>query len=112
MLPNRIRTTKDAAEQLKYLKAKTGLTPNILCRIAICKSLGQKRMLAERTQELGGLEFNSVTLFGNYARLYEAMFCQLYGRRDVENIESVIANHIDDGLNSLRGVQSLIDVLS
>ena len=35
MLPNRIKLSKKATDKLRYLKSKTGLTPNILSRIAI-----------------------------------------------------------------------------
>ena len=35
MLPNRIKLSKNATDKLRYLKSKTGLTPNILSRIAI-----------------------------------------------------------------------------
>jgi len=36
---NRLRVCEEASNQLSSLKAKTGLTPNILCRIGFCLSL-------------------------------------------------------------------------
>jgi DNA sulfur modification protein DndE len=35
----RVPFTKDADNKLRALKARTGITPNILCRIGFCMSL-------------------------------------------------------------------------
>jgi DNA sulfur modification protein DndE len=35
----KIRLTKDASNRLRFLAGKTGLTPNLLCRIGFCLSL-------------------------------------------------------------------------
>ena len=39
MLPNRIRISKKATDLLARMKGNTGLTPNILARLAIAHSL-------------------------------------------------------------------------
>ena len=39
MLPNRICLTKVVEEQLKQLKIKTGVTPNVSARIAFFRSI-------------------------------------------------------------------------
>ena len=39
MLPNRMQLSKNTEEQLKKLKAQTGITPNISARIAFFKSV-------------------------------------------------------------------------
>ncbi len=36
---NRLKVSEETSKNLSSLKAKTGLTPNILCRIAFCLSL-------------------------------------------------------------------------
>lgn len=36
---NRLRVTEEVSGRLSILKARTGLTPNILCRIGFCLSL-------------------------------------------------------------------------
>ena len=39
MLPNRMQLSKNTEEQLKKLKAQTGITPNISARIAFFRSI-------------------------------------------------------------------------
>ena len=36
---HRVRFSKEADSRLKTLKTKTGITPNLLCRIGFCLSL-------------------------------------------------------------------------
>ena len=39
MLPNRIKLSTKSTDKFRYLKSKTGLTPNILARIAMMLAL-------------------------------------------------------------------------
>lgn len=39
MRMNRLRVCEEVSKRLTHLKARTGLTPNILCRIGLCLSL-------------------------------------------------------------------------
>lgn len=39
MILNRLRVCQEVSTRLSLLKARTGLTPNILCRIGFCLSL-------------------------------------------------------------------------
>ncbi len=111
MLPNRFRITKETSEQLKLIKARTGVTPNILCRLAIAHSFKDHRKIKYKKQDLTGIEFNSSTLFGNYVKLYESLFRQVYGQLDSKKMEAVVATHIDEGVKALRSAKSLSDLV-
>lgn len=110
MIPNRLRISKETSEQLKYIKAKTGVTPNILCRLAIAHSFKDPKELKNRKVELNGLEFNSYTLFGNHVKLYECLFQQVYGQLDSKEAELVVAIHIAEGIKALKTAKSLSDL--
>lgn len=110
MLPNRQRVSRDSAEVLKQLKGRTGVTPNVLCRIALMLSLRDGRKTDLLEQELNGLEFNSSTLFGEYAALYDCVVQQLYGPANVNSLEQILAYHISDGLMRLRGIRSISEL--
>jgi len=110
MLPNRLRISKETSEQLKYIKSKTGVTPNILCRLAIAHSFKDQKQLKNKKIDLDGLEFNSYTLFGNHVKLYECLFQQVYGRLDSKEAELVVATHIAEGVKALKTVKSLSDL--
>jgi len=62
----RIRVSEDATNKLKLLKSRTGLTPNIICRIALCYSLEKENISSLIPSDENGQEFNRHTLTGNY----------------------------------------------
>jgi DNA sulfur modification protein DndE len=110
MFPNRIHISKEASEHLKFLKGRTGVTPNILCRIALLLSLRDRRKCNPANTHLDGLEFNLTTLFASYAPLYECLLRQVYGQLHEKDAESLLAAHIDDGVKRIRAVKSLADL--
>ncbi|MHA1410774.1 MAG: DNA sulfur modification protein DndE [Candidatus Odinarchaeia archaeon] len=69
---NRVRISEEATQRLSLLKRRTGLTPNILCRIAFCLSLKEPG-LPETNQDSQGQEFNRYTLTGEWDSFYMAL---------------------------------------
>ena len=67
---NKIKISKDATQKLWLLKARTGLTPNILCRIGFCLSLNEPGHPDTNRQPEDGMEFNRYTLTGQYDVLF------------------------------------------
>src|SRR5438093_12246246 len=98
MLPKRLRISKSATDTLKLLKARTGLTPNIICRIALVMSLEDGKTGGQRQVDQAGSEFNAPTLFGEFGLLFEALLRQAHGVLDPKACANVIAAHIDNGL--------------
>ena len=111
MLPKRMRISQTASDSLKMLKGRTGLTPNLVCRMALLMSLEEGPRGGRKVQELAGSEFNAPTLFGEFGQLFEALVRQVHGDLDVKHCALVIASHIDDGLDRLRKSRSLGDLL-
>lgn len=111
MLPKRLRISKTATDNLKVLKSRTGLTPNILCRMALLLSLEDGAVGGNRVIEELGNEFNAPTLFGEFAFLFEALIRQVHGQLETKDCTSVIISHIDDGIERLRKSRSLGDLL-
>ncbi len=71
---NRLRVCEEADLRLRILKARTGLTPNILCRLGFCLSL-QDPTPPDPTQypEDGPREINRWTLTGQWDSLFVAL---------------------------------------
>ncbi|WP_066018177.1 DNA sulfur modification protein DndE [Endozoicomonas atrinae] len=107
MLPNRIRISKKATDTLTMIKGRTGLTPNILCRLAIAHALesGSLRKRVDSNQD--GQEFNTNTLLGEHAELY-AMLIRQQVRG--EELGKVVAQLVDDGMGLFSGVNNLSDL--
>jgi DNA sulfur modification protein DndE len=70
---NRIRISKIATVRLSILKGRTGLTPNILCRIGFCLSLSEPAVPNPNDYDENGQEFNRYTLTGEWDRFFIAL---------------------------------------
>ena len=67
-----MRISEEATQKLSLLKGRTGLTPNILCRIAFCLSLKESGITNEK-KDSQGMEFNRFTLTGEWDSFYIAL---------------------------------------
>jgi len=69
----KLRLTKDASNRLRFLAGKTGLTPNLLCRVGFCLSLGEPTVPVPEEYQDEDREFNRYTLLGEYDPLFVAL---------------------------------------
>ena len=69
----RIPFTKDADNKLKALKARTGVTPNLLCRVGFCMSLDMPSEPPSIEGKERGREINRFTLLGEYEKAFLAL---------------------------------------
>jgi DNA sulfur modification protein DndE len=71
---NRLRVCEEADLRLRILKARTGLTPNLLCRLGFCLSLNDPTPPdPAQYPEDGPREINRYTLTGPWDRLFVAL---------------------------------------
>lgn len=111
MIPNRVRISELATSRLRYLKSRTGLTPNILARYAFTLSVREAGSLVVGETMQDGQEFNAPTLFGEHQRLYELLLARYTNATgDSRHAGLVIANHIDVGLHKMGHIRSLLDL--
>jgi DNA sulfur modification protein DndE len=92
------------------LKARTGVTPNILCRVALTLSLEQGKPSGRKPGDLDGNEFNAPTLFGEHLQVYETLIRQVHGELDAKQYSFAVAWHIDRGLEQLKRCKTLLDL--
>lgn len=69
----KLKISADASSRLRSLRQRTGLTPNLLCRMAIMLSLEEGPVGGSTITDEGGQEFNAYTLTGDYHGLIAAM---------------------------------------
>jgi DNA sulfur modification protein DndE len=112
MLPNRVRISKTATDSLKVLKSRTAVTPNILCRIALVLSLREGYEVKQSAKALEGTEFNLSTLLGDQTVVYECLLRQIHGEMNEREASLFLSAHIDDGLEKLKRIRSVADLLS
>ena len=70
---SRVRTSTRSRGILAKLKSRTGLTPNLLSRFAICLSLKDASIPNPLEFDEDGTEFLPATLFGEYENLFLAL---------------------------------------
>ena len=113
MIPHRIRVSEQSAGRLKFLKSKTGLTPNILSRFAFVLSVKDMKRVTRGSVDLTGQEFNAPTLFGEHQEIYDLLLIR-YTEKTKDDREPgvIIANLIENGLHKMGHVRHLEDLAS
>jgi DNA sulfur modification protein DndE len=70
---SKLRISADSTSKLRYLRQRSGITPNLLCRMAIMASLEQGPLGTALVPDEDGSEFNAYTLTGEYGALFAAL---------------------------------------
>ena len=113
MIPHRIRVSDRASARLRYLKSRTGMTPNILSRFAFLLSAREMQNRVHEPADLSGQEFNAPTLFGEHQELYELLLDRyIESVKDQREPGLVIASHIEYGLHKMGHIRSLEDLIA
>src|SRR5438309_11668919 len=111
----RVRVSLDSSNKLKVLKARTGLTPNVLCRIAFTASLKEPGLPAiSPAGEEPGLEFNRYTLTGEFDVLFIALLKERLTSDGLNPELDLIPHfkaHLDRGISIVYvRIKSLLDL--
>lgn len=70
---SKLKISKDATSRLRSLKQKTRITPNLLCRYALMRSLEDGPLGDVPLPDQDGQEFNAYTLTGELTELLLAL---------------------------------------
>jgi DNA sulfur modification protein DndE len=70
---NRIHLSEDSRHKLSILKGRTGLLPNVLCRLGFSLSLLESSIPNPENYPTDGSEFNRYTLMGEWDPLIVAL---------------------------------------
>ena len=101
---NRIKMSARAQAMLGQLKHKTGLTPNISARFAICLSLKDPSIPNPDEFDENGMEINPTVLFGEHERMFMALMLERLHREKLDP-KIYLQKHIRAHLN--RGAIAL-----
>lgn len=111
MLPNRMVLSRQTEDQLKKLKAYTGITPNIAARLAFFRSVESEfRYLSERDSKKldGTLVLDKITWLGETLQTTELVLKMLYPQMAQKDLNKAWAAHVEDGIAALRNHKSLL----
>jgi DNA sulfur modification protein DndE len=112
---SKIRLTKDASNRLRFLAGRTGLTPNLLCRMGFCLSLEEPKIPNPSEFAEEDREFNRYTLLGEYDAIYIALLRQRLYQDGLgfDDLEGYFRAHLNRGISLLQQrVRSVADLAS
>jgi len=116
----RISFTVEADNRLRLLKARTGITPNILCRIGFCLSLEEPGIPSELPDNFKtGREINRYTLLSKYDQFFVALLTTrlVKDQLPLTGIDKMFLAHIhlgrEDNVQPFKPINSLelIDIV-
>lgn len=120
MALNRVYVSYEVDLRLRNLKARTGLTPNLLCRLGLCLSLAEPGIPDLQLYADGhGREFNRYTLTGQW----DLFFFSLLRERLVQDgmdpeaeLEVQFKAHLSRGVlllyQRLKKLENLADLIT
>lgn len=100
--------------QFSQLKGRTGLTPNILSRMALCLSIADPSIPNSSLDDEKGQEFSRYTLLGEWDSFFIALLKERLIHDGVDPEKEIIAHfkaHLNRGVSMLYSrVKSLDDI--
>lgn len=105
MTLNRIYLSDDVDMRLRNLKARTGLTPNLLCRVGFCLSLAEPTIPDPKLYSEGqAREFNRYTLTGQWDLLFFSLLRERLTQDGLDpkaDLEAQFKAHLSRGVGLL-----------
>lgn len=121
MIVKQIKMSNQSKDRLSRLKGKTGIKNwNILCRWALCYSLGERTLPTDIPIEMdSNVEMSWYTFGGEYSEVYDALmiaWCKEMGLpTDEETLAKYFKLHLERGIAYLSGtnfIKNLDDLLN
>lgn len=117
---NRIYVGEEIDLRLRNLKARTGLTPNLLCRLGFCLSLAEPSAPDPRLYADGqAREFNRYTLTGQWDLLFFSLLRERLLNDDLDpdtELEPQFKAHLSRGVlllyQRLKNMEDLGDMVA
>lgn len=103
---SKVKISAEASGKLKIAAQRSGLTPNLLCRLAMISSFEAGPLSHLQTDLKDGQEFNAYTLFGANQAIYLDLLKYVEteeGKADLtdEDLLERLKHHIDRGIKQL-----------
>ena len=101
---DRIKLSNRSQQLLGSMKKKTGLTPNILARFALCMSIKERSIPNPDEFDQGGSELSPEVLFGDFEQMYHTLMINRLDndKLDYEKYLNTMARaHINRGVIAL-----------
>lgn len=115
---NKIHVSERATKCFPSLKGKTTLTPNILCRMALCLSISDPAMPDSKLDDEKGMEFSRYTLLGEWDAFFIALLRErlIHDGLDPEkDLMPQFKAHLNRGIvmlfSRVKGLEDIYDLI-
>jgi DNA sulfur modification protein DndE len=114
MLPNRMQLNRTVEEQLKKLKANTGITPNVSARIAFFRSIESDYTYQPNIEYKldGSLTLDKFTWLGKTQLVTELLLKKKYPEFEGKELQVAWASHVEHGISALRNHKNISDLVN
>ena len=112
-LPSQIRLSRTSTNRLQNIKNKTGITPNIGCRIAMLLAMNSNDDIKNAGLASDGQELNKDILFGKNIEVYEALLKQYIHENEIDMpVAKVIASLVELGVHKMGHIKTIKQLCS
>ena len=113
-LPNRVKLSRRSTNKLQYIKNKTGVTPNITCRIAMLLAINSNGDINNAGVDgIDGQELNKDILFGENIEVYEVLIKQYMHDNKIDMpVAKVITSLVELGAHKMGHIKTLEQLCS
>ena len=109
ILPARIKLSRATTVKFQTIKNKTGVTPNILARIALVKAIeSESDFRNSKMEDNDGQDLNRDVLFGEHANTYDILLRQYISENDAdEKTADIVSALIEIGAHKMGHIRSI-----
>jgi DNA sulfur modification protein DndE len=109
-----MQLNRTVEEQLKKLKANTGITPNVSARIAFFRSIESDYTYQPSIEYKldGSLTLDKFTWLGKTQLVTELLLKKKYPKLDGKELQVAWASHVEHGVSALRNHKNISDLVS
>ena len=103
-MADKLKLSQKSSEQLSFLSSRMNLKRNLICRLALSKSLSTRNPVPDTLlTDTEGYEFNKSTILGSDEILFKSLSAFIQNKSaDGEYFNIIIRNHIEIGLEIIN----------
>ncbi len=109
----KIKVSRSSTSKLTVLRRRTGITPNLLCRVALCYSM-EKEGFPSFDFDEDGKELNRYSLTGKWDNAFRSLLIERLSADEIdfEKAEAYLKAHLNRGISLIHTrIRSLDDFL-
>lgn len=99
----KVKVSRSSTSKLTVLRRRTGITPNLLCRVALCYSM-EREALPSLDFDEDGKELNRYSLTGKWDSAFRSLLIERFVKDEIgfDEAELYLKAHLNRGISLLH----------